>query len=1491
MSNPFNPNWSNAANWSGEVPQDGDTVVFTRSKSGVSWTSAVDAGFDASSITLIIDNTTFGDLNLAQSLTLTGDSELSGEPNNPLNINVGGNNLTNDGTLTLSPDPTAISFQVLSNDFFEGGNDANLGGALVNQGTIVQQGGTYELGDHVQIHNQAGATYEFASDGGIVEGVGGQVLNNTGTVEKTGGTGTSVIGVPFSNLGGTLAADSGTLQLVTSDTLGASTGGTFDAAKGAVLDLVGGGSEISTNVFSGSYTGSGQGTVLIGVGAFIVGAGGVTFDFPPGLLQWGGNDISTINLQGGTLTNTGYLTLSNTGPDDLDSVALNGNSQPGGTLINRGTIIQQGGGDLKLGDRVQVHNQAGATYDFTSDAGIIEGVSGQALSNAGTVEKTGGTGTSVIGVPFSNLGGTLAADSGTLQLATSDTGGASTGGTFNAAGGAVLELTGGGNPVSTNLFSGSYTGSGQGTVLIGDDAFVVGAGGATLDFPAGLLQWRGTANGSDINLQGNTLTNTGFLTLSNSSTDYLTGEGTGGGLGGTLVNRGTIVQRGGGNLALGDNVQFDNQAGAAYDFASDGSVTVGGSVSPALSNGGTVEKAGGTGQSSIQVPFSNTGLVQVQSGTLLVAGALPLDGQAALAGSVSGTLSVAGDMVGDTTDSGLFAPQGTVLLNGSGPQLLEAMSQDLGNSAAGFGTNNFVYGTLDVAGSVRLVDQSRNSTGTGPEALYVDTLIVESGATLDLNGLHVYAHHTQINGQVIGGTVNPPPASRLAVVVPAQAVAGGKFGVNVDAVDDAGQIDHGFNGTAALQLVGGPAGGKLSGVLTAAIVNGVATFSNLSLSAAGTYTFLAASSSDLIAATISLSVVAAPQFKVTLSPASAGSGQTFTATITALLGGKPDTAYLGTVVLTSSDPQVAPIAVSFPSGSNGTITLSIVLDTSGKQTVTVADTTLPGDRATSNAVRVGGLPLSLDHFIISGMPATDVVNVPHTVTIRAVNAAGQTVSSFTGMVTLTSSDGSIDIPVNVPAKNTGVERVAVTFTSIGPKMLTASGGGKTGTEANILVVSPATHLGITVSTTRIMAGGQVTLTVKGLTAANMVDTLFAETLQVTTSDPDAEVVPGSIGNGVETFTITFTTALTQTIMVSDLARPTLKGPMQSVNVNAGVASQLVVTSAPLFAVAGSPVGVMVTAEDPFGNQVFTGFTDHVTLSSGHSYTFLPSDHGKHVFSLTFSTAGTVALTASDSTNGSVTASSPVDIDVVSSAVGVSTDPAGDGGQALIIVVAAAGGTIVLMPMNAAGTSIQVAETINSKKTTFGPFALTTADHIIVYGQGSGHDVIEETPGSNAAKIAVPAILLGGSGTNTLSAAGSSANNVLVGGTGKDVLTGGTGRDILIGGGGSSTLGAGTGDDILIAGGTIYDANLTALAALMAEWDRADTYLARVQDLFGNGSGGLNGSYLLNTETVVRERAISQLNDGQGSDWFWIGESGGSADKINGYTAGEVVTLE
>jgi Ca2+-binding RTX toxin-like protein len=178
----------------------------------------------------------------------------------------------------------------------------------------------------------------------------------------------------------------------------------------------------------------------------------------------------------------------------------------------------------------------------------------------------------------------------------------------------------------------------------------------------------------------------------------------------------------------------------------------------------------------------------------------------------------------------------------------------------------------------------------------------------------------------------------------------------------------------------------------------------------------------------------------------------------------------------------------------------------------------------------------------------------------------------------------------------------------------------------------------------------------------------------------------------------------------------------------------------------------------------------------------------------------------------------------------------------------------------------------------------------VYGQG-GNDVIKELA-NGTVQVAITAVIFSGTGNSTLSVAGSSANNILVGGAGANTLAGGRGLDILIGGASADILNGGSGGDLLISGSTAYDANLTALLALLAEWGRTDRgYMDRVHDLFGTGAGGLNDAYLLNGTTVNGDTAANRLAGGSGDNWFWMSGLPLSLDAMSNWSSDEVATIK
>ena len=107
------------------------------------------------------------------------------------------------------------------------------------------------------------------------------------------------------------------------------------------------------------------------------------------------------------------------------------------------------------------------------------------------------------------------------------------------------------------------------------------------------------------------------------------------------------------------------------------------------------------------------------------------------------------------------------------------------------------------------------------------------------------------------------PAEHFVLNIPSQAIAGGQFPVLVVAADAEGLIDPLFEGTITLGLTSGPTNGKLLGALTVTAQNGVASFSNISLSMTGNYVVFAGSTTDVLGAAVPVEVAPTTRFKIT----------------------------------------------------------------------------------------------------------------------------------------------------------------------------------------------------------------------------------------------------------------------------------------------------------------------------------------------------------------------------------------------------------------------------------------------------------------------------------------------------------------------------------------------------------------------------------------------------------------------------------------------------
>ena len=172
----------------------------------------------------------------------------------------------------------------------------------------------------------------------------------------------------------------------------------------------------------------------------------------------GGTDTVTIPAGGTLVWTSGNMTGSGTTAIAANA-ALNISTSGGKTITQR--IVNHGGagiwsgvggvGTITLGTGAQLNVVSGGTLDLQADVGIASTTGSGTVSNAGTLTKSGGTGNSVVNVPFNNSG-TVNLNSGRLQLgAVAYT---QTAGTTILGGGSLQ------SSLSVNINGGSLTGTG-----------------------------------------------------------------------------------------------------------------------------------------------------------------------------------------------------------------------------------------------------------------------------------------------------------------------------------------------------------------------------------------------------------------------------------------------------------------------------------------------------------------------------------------------------------------------------------------------------------------------------------------------------------------------------------------------------------------------------------------------------------------------------------------------------------------------------------------------------------------------------------------------------------------------------------------------------------------------------------------------------------------------------------------------------------------------
>ncbi len=335
----------------------------------------------------------------------------------------------------------------------------------------------------------------------------------------------------------------------------------------------------------------------------------------------------------------------------------------------------------------------------------------------------------------------------------------------------------------------------------------------------------------------------------------------------------------------------------------------------------------------------------------------------------------------------------------------------------------------------------------------------------------------QVSASVAGLTSATVPAngvvgsaSKVAFTTqPATGNAGAAIpAVQVTAQDLLGNIVTTFTGNVTIAIGANPGSATLSGTTTVAAVGGVATFSNLILSAAGTgYTLTAASTGLTGATSATFDIVnnAATQLAFVTQPTATTAGSAFTPAVQVAvrnsIGGTVTTATNSVTIVIASNPGGGTLGGTVSVAAvNGIATFSnLSIDRTGAG-YTLAANASGLTSATSAAFDVtSGAPQTLSFTVPPSTAVAGSVMAP-AIVVRALDPLGNTATGFTGNVTLAlganpggatlSGTTSVNAVAGVATfANVSLDKVAAGYT------LAAAASGLTGATSAAFAVAPA----------------------------------------------------------------------------------------------------------------------------------------------------------------------------------------------------------------------------------------------------------------------------------------------------------------------------------------------------------------------------------------------------------------------------------------------------
>ena len=411
---------------------------------------------------------------------------------------------------------------------------------------------------------------------------------------------------------------------------------------------------------------------------------------------------------------------------------------------------------------------------------------------------------------------------------------------------------------------------------------------------------------------------------------------------------------------------------------------------------------------------------------------------------------------------------------------------------------------------------------------------------------------------------------------------------------------------------------------------------------------------------------------VTGSPATQAAGHGFVVTVYGTDAYWNQLPVGDNVRITSSDPAANTPQTGALSG--GFRQFTVALGTVGTQTITVSDATNSGITSmTSAGIQV--IPSAADHFSIAAIPSPQAAGTPVTVSIRAVDSAGNTVPGYAGDAILTANTGAGSISPQQITFADGLWSGPVTFRGAGGAVALScadfSSPPHTGTSASF-VVQPGPFAGLQVilpgetaqggttdgkigTPTTQTAGSPFMLTVRAVDSYWNLVSGVNDLVKLGSTDLFAGMpADTALANGQIVLPARLYRSGGQRIWASDSTRTGITPDTSSVvTVTGGTFSRVLILAPGESPAPGTVTGRTGTATDQSINYAFTvtvlatdqwwnpvgGVSDVVHVTSGDPLAQLPADEalvdGQADLNVKLATGGYQLISTSDMTRPSI----------------------------------------------------------------------------------------------------------------------------------------------------------------------------------------------------------------------------------------------------------------